>query len=82
MHLKRLAPGARAPEGWDYIRVEQTPSGRFDLSGAIAHEGGAVFSQAIYPSREEAETAGKAWASEQGAEIVYLETLGAAETTK
>ncbi len=77
MHTKRLAPGQTTPEGWDYIKVTRTPSGRFDVTGAVAHTGGATFSAATYDKREEAECAGKAWAAEQGCEIVYLETFGA-----
>lgn len=75
MHLKRLAAGERAPEGWDYIRIERANNGEFSATGAIAHAGGAVLSMATYESREKAEQAGRVWANAHGAEIVYLETF-------
>lgn len=77
MHIKRLPMGERAPEGWDYIRIERNPSGLFDVTGSIAHFGGATFSYAALQTREAAEAAGKAWAVEQRAAIVYLESFEA-----
>lgn len=75
MHIKRLVLGERAPDGWDYIRIERTASGFFDVTGAIASSGGATCSRLRFPTEKEAEAAGIDWAAQCESKIVYLETI-------
>lgn len=76
MHLKRLAPNQRpSDEGWDYIEVQETRDGMFEVSAVIHFDKSALFGRQSYPTREEAERAGIEWAIRHEAKIVHLVTL-------
>lgn len=75
MHVKRLAPGVRAPDGWDFIEIEQTPSGRFQVIGAVIFDKSAMFGQETFATAQEAEQAGISWAQGLGSQILYLATV-------
>lgn len=75
MHTKRLAPGERAPDGWDVIEVQKTPTGQYDVTGIVHHDRTARFGRETFSDRETAEQAGVSWAKSNDAEIVYLVTL-------
>ena len=68
-----LEPGARAPQGADWISVETMPSGRYNVAGCIAGEQELVFAAEQFQSFEEAQLAGVYWARNRGASTLYVE---------
>lgn len=77
MHVKRLKPGERAPDGWDFIEVTETSDGMFNVIAVVLHHRSGILGTESFPSRETAEQAGLAWVQEKDAKIVYLVTLNA-----
>ena len=73
MHYKYLLNGTRAPEGWDFIRVERTADVQYTVSGYRAPAGSDQLEPTVFTTHEEALTAGKQWAADSGATIVYVE---------
>ena len=84
MDIIKLPPGQHADEDTDCIKIERTPDGRYSLiSSALvacdndevdAGDSEAVISSDTYPSPEEAEAAGIAWAASLCVERLYVET--------
>ncbi len=75
MHVKYIRNGTRAPEGWDYFRVSPTDSATFVLTGERAPRGHQPLGPTSYETQETAIAAGIAWATTEGANIVYAEIL-------
>lgn len=77
MHVRRLPPGEKAPDGYDYIEIEKTPAGRFQVVGTVIFDKSAKLGHATYATAQEAEQAGKDWAFGLGSNILYLVTVDA-----
>ena len=79
MEIVKLPPGVRASEETDCIRIQEV-SGGFSLGGSVlfrcgdvdAAESVSLIGGDLYPSYEDAESAGLAWASEHCVEVLYV----------
>ncbi len=85
MQIVKLPLGELASKDVDCIVIEKLPSGKYDLTGsALTIRGETSQDESVstsvdvpYETYEEAESAGLAWASGLGVEILYVETLTA-----
>jgi len=68
-----LDPGARAPDGGDWISIEALGSDRYNVAGCVAGEQMLVFAGELFESVDEAALAGVYWARHRGAKTVYVE---------
>lgn len=73
MNIKYLLGGQRAPEGWDFIKIDRLSEDCYNISGAIAISGGGILKDMQYATLDKAKEAALSWASEQGSQIIYLE---------
>lgn len=84
MEIIKLPPGEMAPEDTDCIKINETADGKFSLvaSALLACGDGedaesvAMVSSDPYPSYDDAENAGLAWAEAHCVETIYVETGG------
>lgn len=60
------------PVNGDWISVGRTPSGAYELTGVVAFDKSAIFNATNFPTKDEAEAAGLAWAEQQGAEHLFV----------
>ena len=74
MEVIALAPGARAPQGADWISVEALPIGRYNVAGCVKGEQEIVFAAEPFATLEEARQAGIYWARHRGAATLFVET--------
>lgn len=89
MEIVKLPHGEMAPADTDCIKINEISTGRYSLvaSALMACGNGddtesvALVGSDPYPSYDEAEAAGLAWAEAHCVEIVYVETGGGAEPT-
>ena len=80
MEILKLPPGQPAPSDGDCIRIQQLADDKFELSGSVllsCGDGDAADSVSLvggepYPSYDDAEAAGLAWAADQCVERVYV----------
>lgn len=90
MKIIKLKPGETAPADTDCIKINETAGGKFTLvASALTQcaeddnsESVALVGSDPYPSFEDAEAAGLAWANELCVETLYIETGGEPEPTK
>ena len=73
MEVIALAPGARAPQGADWISVEELPIGRYNVAGCVGGEQEIVFAAEPFESLEDARLAGVFWARNRGAKTLFIE---------
>lgn len=86
MEIIKLPPGQLADEDTDCIKIDRTADGRWSLvtsalvdcdeGEADVEDSEAVVGSATYPSYEEAEAAGLAWADSLCVARLYVETGG------
>ena len=89
MEIIRLAPGVMAAEDTDCIKINETPDGRFSLVASALMDCGdgdnlesvALVSSETYPSYDDAESAGLAWAEAHCVATIHIETGGEPEPT-
>ena len=87
MEIIRLPRGETAPADTDCIKINEAPMGGFTLvaSGLAAcddddaPESVALVNSEPYPSYDDAEAAGLAWAEELCIAKIYIETGGGSE---
>jgi len=87
MEIIRLAPGVLASDDTDCIKINETADGRFSLVASALMDCGdgdnlesvALVSSELYPSFDDAEAAGLAWAETHCVATIYVETGGNAE---
>jgi hypothetical protein len=80
MDIVKLPVGERASVDTDCISIQELPDGAFSLTGSVLQscvdddgaESVSLIGGDTYPSYEEAEAAGLAWAGECCAETVYV----------
>lgn len=90
MEIIKLPPGETAPADTDCIKINESPAGGFSLvaSALMACGDGedaesvALVGGAPYPTFEEAEAAGLAWAESHCVATVYIETGGGSEPVR
>jgi hypothetical protein len=80
MEIVRLPVGTQAAVDADCIRLEEQPDGRYKLTASAlctdADEGESVsiIDAPLYPTAEDAEVAGLAWATSVGVERLFVST--------
>lgn len=80
MEIIKLPVGEPAPSDGDCIRIQEHSGGRFTLAGSVllqcgdadAMESVSLVGGDQYPSYDDAESAGLAWASDHCAGTVYV----------
>ncbi len=80
MEIVKLPAGEPAPSNADCIRIQELDSGQFRLAGSVlvrCGDGEEAESVSLvggdpYPSYDDAEAAGLAWASEHCAELLHV----------
>jgi len=78
MQITRLPVGDVAPSDTDCVRIEQEPDGTYKMTasalcaGRDDSESVSIVDRILYPSVQQAEEAGIAWASDVGAEQLYI----------
>lgn len=90
MEIIKLPPGETAPADTDCIKINATPAGGYSLVASalmVCGDGDDAESVALvgsdpYPSFDDAEAAGLAWAEAHCVATIYVETGGGAEPTK
>jgi hypothetical protein len=81
MHMRvdveiiELGPGARAPEGADWISIETMEGGRYNVAACQAGEQSLIFANEVFSSVDEAVQAGVYWARNRGVKTLYVERL-------
>ena len=84
MEIIKLPPGEMASEDTDCIKINETPDGTFTLVASALLDCGdgdnlesvALVSSDPYPSYDDAEAAGLAWAEAHCVRTIYIETGG------
>lgn len=78
MDVVRLPPGEEAPADSDSICMNRLPDGRCNLTGTVllGDESVSIVGEDTYASKEEAETAGLAWADAHGVKHLYIVVTG------
>lgn len=84
MEIVKLPPGEMASEDTDCIKINETGDGSFSLVASALMECGdgdnwesvALVSSETYPSYDDAEAAGLAWAEAHCVKTIYVETGG------
>lgn len=90
MDIIKLPVGDMAPADTDCIKINATPAGDYTLVASalmMCGDGEDAESVALvgsdpYPSYDEAEAAGLAWAESHCVQTVYIETGGEAEPSR
>ncbi|MES2338746.1 MAG: hypothetical protein V4537_11685 [Pseudomonadota bacterium] len=90
MHIIRLALGELAPADTDCIKINETADGTFSLVASAMMDCGdsdsmesvALVGSDPYPSFEDAEAAGLAWADAHCVATIYIETGGGREVLR
>ena len=80
MDIVKLPAGQYASDDTDCIRIQETPDGRFLLTGTVllrcgdgeASESVALIGGEPYQSYDDAEAAGAAWANEHCVEVLHV----------
>ena len=89
MEIIKLPLGQMAPDDTDCIKINQTPSGEYSLVASALMRCGdadnlesvALVSSDPYPTYDDAEAAGLAWAETHCVATIYVETGGEPEPT-
>lgn len=80
MEIVRLPLGKQAPLDADCIRIEEQPHGEYKLSGsalcadADPDDSVTITSNTLFPTLDEAEATGLAWAQSVGVEHLFVST--------
>ena len=90
MEIIKLPPGDSAPDDTDCIKINQTPSGTYSLVASALMRCGdsdnmesvALVSSDPYPTYDDAEAAGLAWAESHCVATIYVETGDGPEPTR
>ena len=90
MEIVKLAPGEMAPIDTDCIKINEASEGAFTLVASALMECGdgdnlesvALISSDPYPTYDDAEAAGLAWAEAHCVATIYIETGGGSEPIK
>jgi hypothetical protein len=90
MEIIKLPPGEAASDDTDCIKINQTPSGTYSLVASALMRCGdsdnlesvALVGSDPYPTYDDAEAAGLAWAESHCVATLYVETGGEAEPTR
>jgi hypothetical protein len=78
MEITRLPVGVVASSDTDCVRIEQEPDGTYRMTASALCAGGddnesvSIVDGLPFPSAQEAEEAGLAWAQDVGAELLYI----------
>ena len=80
MDIKKLPAGEPAPSDRDCIRIQELEEGRFQLNGSVlfgcgdadSDESVSLVGGDPYPTYDDAESAGLAWANDHCAELLYV----------
>lgn len=90
MEIIKLEPGVLASEDSDCIKINETTDGRFSLVASALMRCGdtdnlesvALVASDPYPSYDDAEAAGLAWAEAHCVETIYVESGGNPEPVR
>lgn len=80
MEITRLPVGEVAPSDTDCIRIEQEEDGTYKMTASALcagqgdNESVSIVDGLVFPSAQQAEEAGIAWANDVGAEQLYIST--------
>ena len=78
MEIRKLKIGDRPSDDTDCVKVEETPDGRFALSGTVLCQRGddaesvSLIDTATFEQLSEAEEAGIVWANAQGVQVLHI----------
>lgn len=76
MEIIKLPIGEQAPVESDCISIDEQPDGSFLLTGSLLgpEESVALVTELTFPTRDEAESTGLAWAADCNVERLYIAT--------